>query len=715
VLEIEPSGELLLKYDSALGLSKPVFARRLISGQTVIVDAGRAEILLFDEWMKIQARTSYWPPMARANTLAHEPAPDRGLLLHGNELLLIGANDYLQFSLPLFKTRWVEPLPYARPGRRLTRVVETKSAAPATAAPGGEHAYLGLLRRIRFLQDADRHTLEALVHFLKPMGFRNGEWVMRQGEPAVAMYFVLAGEIEILKESAGQANTVARIQAGDMFGEMALLVGGMRTSSARALRDCHLLQLDRNDFRQVMARFPVLAGKIRALAQERRAMSHSFQSSRKQEIMNRLKIQLALKKLKQLPFLQGADSHFYEILASQLQPVGFLPGKKVFARGESGEAMYFISRGQVEVLTHDDSAPVAVLDEGEIFGEMALILEQERSASVRTLAYCQFLSLDRNAFEQVAIQFPDFYQRLRLLALNRQESNQQAQQRHSSPETLAPELQPQIDLKQADGFSSSRIVYLLSTRQEKIFGLDHKGSLSWIYGHQSERKLFYPTRCNLTSESLLVADTGNDRVLEIELESQAILNEWGPEHHLLLQHPRSAVRAPHGGVIVADEGNQRLVWVGPEGEILWEYGPPHEILSPSYAEVTPQGTILFADSALHLVQEVDRHGKLLWGFGHMFLPGDGDDELCEPGYAHQLADGTILIADTGNHRVLKVKRDGTILQRYKGNADYPLQNPSHCEVLASGDLLVYSSEPESVLRFSPEGEPLWHCQLTVNS
>lgn len=699
VFEVNDQGELIRWFGPEQGLRQPVFARRLFNNCTVIVDAATANIQIYDPALRLLQQTSYWPPLTKASTYLHEPAPDRVLRLHHNELLLIGQKHFMHFSLNLFRPHWVEELPYAKVGRSYTRVFKMPQAAQQSEKPA-EQGYQALLRRIRFLQDADAATLAELSNYLSPMRYSRGQWVMRGGEAALAMYFVLEGQVEIVREP--EQSILATIRSGDMFGEMALLVGGNRTNSARALVNCQLLRLSRDDFRQVMRRFPQLARKIRQLAQERRTMSHSFQSSRKGQIMQRVKAQMAVRKLKELMLLRGAEESFFEILASTLRPVAFLPEQKVFQRGDQGDTLYFISRGQVEILPQNDADPVAVLGEGDLFGEMALISQQPRSATVKTRGYCQFLTLEAQDFELVAEQFPDFHERVRQLADSRQQRNQ------AGAETAPPvsaQTFPAFEVKRLhERDFSQRKIYFLSSLHEAVYGIMAEEEIQWAFGQSGERQLFYPYRCTQQADSLLIADMGNDRILEVEIPSGEVVYEGGSAHQLPLQQPRSAFKTPDGSFLVADEGNQRLLLIDPQGQISWEYGSPNDILSPFYAEMSARGSIWFADSALHMVKEISREGETLWSFGHLLAAGAGLDELCEPSYVHQLPDGDVLIADTGNERVLRVDAHGKILVVYQGDALFSLHQPYHCQVLED-ELWVFGSD--RLTRFDHQGTLLW--------
>jgi CRP/FNR family transcriptional regulator len=72
----------------------------------------------------------------------------------------------------------------------------------------------------------------------------------------------------------------------------------------------------------------------------------------------------------------------------------------VVRQGDTGDCMYAIQNGRVEVVRETDGGEVrvAVLEEGDIFGEMAIFEKEVRSATVRALGEARVLSIDKRTF-----------------------------------------------------------------------------------------------------------------------------------------------------------------------------------------------------------------------------------------------------------------------------------------------------------------------------
>jgi CRP-like cAMP-binding protein len=103
--------------------------------------------------------------------------------------------------------------------------------------------------------------------------------------------------------------------------------------------------------------------------------------------------------LKQVPIFQDiGDESWLASLAEHLEEAPFPAGQTILHQGEAGHLLYLLLSGKVQV--HLDGFPIAQLEAGAFFGEMALFDSQPRSASVTALEDSRCLLLTQAQIDQ---------------------------------------------------------------------------------------------------------------------------------------------------------------------------------------------------------------------------------------------------------------------------------------------------------------------------
>src|SRR5258705_11400100 len=101
-----------------------------------------------------------------------------------------------------------------------------------------------LLSRCDLLRHLPPQQIQQLLPLIRVQYAAAGKTLFNAGDPADALYIVAKGEVDILGEAdpeSDKARHIARLDAGQAFGEVALLYGGTRTATARATADSELL------------------------------------------------------------------------------------------------------------------------------------------------------------------------------------------------------------------------------------------------------------------------------------------------------------------------------------------------------------------------------------------------------------------------------------------------------------------------------------------
>ncbi len=238
-------------------------------------------------------------------------------------------------------------------------------------------------------------------------------------------------------------------------------------------------------------------------------------------------------------------------------------------------------------------------------------------------------------------------------------------------------------------------------RGGRILILNPAGSPVWEYS----AGLNFPHDAELdpSGERLLIADTGNDRVIEVEMRSGRVL--WDSKGISLsdgssLHYPNDADYLPDGGILITDRDNHRVLVIDREGRVLWQFGEtgvagngPKRLSGPHNADLLPNGNVVIADSGNDRVIEVSPAGEIVWEFSvGLSWPRDAD----------RLGNGNTLITDSKNHRVIEVTPEGQVIWEFTD-----LVLPYEADRLKSGNTLIADSEGRRVVEVSPGGEVVW--------
>ncbi len=136
--------------------------------------------------------------------------------------------------------------------------------------------------------------------------------------------------------------------------------------------------------------------------------------------------------LRQVPLFRGVEPSRLKLLAFTSERVHFEAAQELFARGDAADAAYLILEGEAEVSIEGPQGPfrLALLGANALLGEMGILADQPRSATVAALTPVTALRIDRTVFLELLAQFPQIgIAVMRELALRLEQTNQQLAQR----------------------------------------------------------------------------------------------------------------------------------------------------------------------------------------------------------------------------------------------------------------------------------------------
>jgi len=127
-----------------------------------------------------------------------------------------------------------------------------QAAAPA----GASNLRPGHLRRLKVFAEMDDPMIARFLRLVEPVQARSHQVIVRLGDPGDCMYLLLEGVVRVRIGSAGKETELARLEAGDFFGEICLFDEGPRSADCVANMDCTLLKITRPTFNKLMDEQP---------------------------------------------------------------------------------------------------------------------------------------------------------------------------------------------------------------------------------------------------------------------------------------------------------------------------------------------------------------------------------------------------------------------------------------------------------------------------
>jgi CPA1 family monovalent cation:H+ antiporter len=128
-----------------------------------------------------------------------------------------------------------------------------------------------LLKKVPFFEGLPREEFRMVAGSLKRRTAPSGDVVVRQGDRGSSLFLVARGVIRVTRTDDGEERDIATLLAGNFFGEMALLHGGTRTATCRAVTPCALYELAREDVDALVKRAPAMKSALAEADRERRS------------------------------------------------------------------------------------------------------------------------------------------------------------------------------------------------------------------------------------------------------------------------------------------------------------------------------------------------------------------------------------------------------------------------------------------------------------
>ncbi|KAH6845118.1 cyclic nucleotide-binding-like protein [Chaetomium sp. MPI-CAGE-AT-0009] len=220
-------------------------------------------------------------------------------------------------------------------------------------------------------------VLGALVE--KPIPTK-GIKVITQGDAGDFFYVVEQGSFDVYVNSRGSlqpgpdgmGQKVNTIEAGGSFGELALMYNAPRAATViSAEPQCTLWALDRVTFRRILMESTFA----------RRRMYEGF--------------------LEEVPLLSSLTPYERSKIADALESQKFPAGHTIIREGDPGHSFYLLEAGEAVAYRSGNDTPVKHYKKGDFFGELALLNDAPRAASVVSQTEVKVARLGKSAFQRL--------------------------------------------------------------------------------------------------------------------------------------------------------------------------------------------------------------------------------------------------------------------------------------------------------------------------
>lgn len=243
-------------------------------------------------------------------------------------------------------------------------------------------AFVAAAGHVPFLARIPAGVLTDIAAGMRAQTAKAGQPVVRQGEAGDRFYFIAQGSCAIeVEDDSGRRHRLRVLQAGDFFGEVALVFAMKRTAHVVAIEDTELLTLDRDSFHRIIEASDANAG----------------------DVVAELRGAALIRAVPSLAYLSADETRS---VLEAMEVESYAPGATIVEQGAVGDALFIVRDGSVTV---ERTAPggsrreVAVLGVGECFGELAFFVEGGRTASVVAAEAVVVLRIPSTVFHRVLL------------------------------------------------------------------------------------------------------------------------------------------------------------------------------------------------------------------------------------------------------------------------------------------------------------------------
>lgn len=281
-----------------------------------------------------------------------------------------------------------------------------KASVLATTPPDGEPPRVELAP-VPLFSEMSKEAFLSLVERMGYLKVPSENAVVSEGDEGTSLFILVHGEVLVTKGEGEDRRDLARLGAGSLFGELALITSKPRSASVVTTQASELFEIDRKNVEEVAESHPSITQDLVKFAR-RRLLMNLMATSRLFT-----------------PFDDGERLQILKQFQSKVVPKGTV----IIEDGAEPDAMYLILEGEVEVSKVDEAGDKVVLSylrESDVFGEIGLLEERLTTATVTAAEQTVVLFLERQRFADFVEQRPQIAEYLAGLSAERLEETEGA-------------------------------------------------------------------------------------------------------------------------------------------------------------------------------------------------------------------------------------------------------------------------------------------------
>ena len=277
-----------------------------------------------------------------------------------------------------------------------------------------------------FLDRLDGEAKDLLLAVARPISHARGERLVRYGDPSRGGYFLSEGAAEAsVVLPGGETLAVGRLEAGSVFGEMALIERGICTATVTATANLKGWYIEREDFRALVAQRVPAALRVQhaltlSLSEKLRALNAKVLEvaapgdkpvARKSNggdplaaVKRHQKASFDFKPfLAHLPLFESFDAAEIAEIVGLANVLELPRGQKIFSTGQPSSACFIVVRGAVKIRAqHEKRARrIAVLGPGQLLGYMSALEKSMHGSDAIVREDALLLEIPAQAFEKL--------------------------------------------------------------------------------------------------------------------------------------------------------------------------------------------------------------------------------------------------------------------------------------------------------------------------